>query len=168
MIDQAALSELNRDNIAGAALLAEAALRLQRVHLAGGHRVPEEDPRVRLRNHGGNAGCAQCDGRVLAGGAAAEVGAADDDGVLSLGLAGVNEARGVGGGEADEGVGAELLVLVGLGRNEGEVFRGDDLVRVDVVADDVAEAVEGGGGRGRRAGLCAWGLKRNRSEIARV
>lgn len=148
MINQAALSELDRDNITGAALLAEAGLRLQRVHLAGGHRIPEKDPRVRLRDHGGSAGGAQRYGRVLAGGAAAEVGAADDNGVLGLGLAGFNETRGVGGGEADQGVGAELLVLVGLGRNEGEVFRGDDLVRVDVVADNIAEAVESGGGRG--------------------
>jgi len=105
---------------------------------------------------------------VLAGGAAAEVVAGDDDGELGLGLAGVDEARGVGGGEADEGVGSELLVLVGLGRDEGEVFRGDDLVGVDVVADDVAEAVEGGGGRGRRAGVGAWRLKRKRDSIARV
>lgn len=105
---------------------------------------------------------------MLAGGAAAEVVAGDDDGELGLGLAGVDEARGVGGGEADEGVGSELLVLVGLGRDEGEVFRGDDLVGVDVVADDVAEAVEGGGGRGRRAGVGAWRLKRKRDSIARV
>ena len=103
---------------------------------------------------------------MLAGGAAAEVGAANDNGVLGLGLAGVDEARGVGGGEADEGVGAELLVLVGLRRDEGEVLRGNDLVGVDVVADDVAEAMEGGGGG--RAGLSAWGLERDCDPVARV
>lgn len=38
---------------------------------------------------------------------------------------------------------AELLVLVGVGGDEGEKLRRDDLVCVDVVVDDVAEAVEG-------------------------
>lgn len=47
--------------------------------------------------------------------AAPEVRAADDDGVLGLGLVGVDEARGVGGREAAESVGAELLVLGGVG-----------------------------------------------------
>lgn len=168
MIDQAALSELNRHHIAGGALLAEASLRFQRIHLAGGHGVPEEDPSVRLRDHCGGAGGAQRDGGVLAGGAATEVGTADDDGVLGFDLAGFDETRGVGGGEADEGVGAELLVLVGLGRDEGEVLGGNDLVGVDIVADDVAEAVEGGGGRSGRGGLSAWGLERDCDAVARV
>ena len=39
-------------------------------------------------------------------------------------------------------MGAELLALVGVGGDEGEELGGDDLVCVDVVADDVAEAVE--------------------------
>lgn len=80
---------------------------------------------------------------MLAGGAAAEIGTGDEDGVFGLGLSRLDESGGVGGGEADEGVGAELLVLVGVGRDEGEILGGDDLVGVDVVADDVAEAVEG-------------------------
>jgi hypothetical protein len=36
-------------------------------------------------------------------------------------------------GQADERVGAELLVLVGLGWDEGEVLGRDDLVGVDVL-----------------------------------
>ena len=40
-------------------------------------------------------------------------------------------------------MGAELLVFLGVGGDEGEKLSRDDLVGVDVVADDVAEAVEG-------------------------
>jgi hypothetical protein len=49
-------------------------------------------------------------------------------------------------------VGAELLVLGGLGGDKGEVLGRDDLVGVNVVADDVAEAVEGGGSGGGGGG----------------
>ena len=97
---------------------------------------------------------------MLPGGTAPEVGSRYDDGVARFGGSGLDEARGVGRREADEGVAPELLVLVGFGGDEGEVLRGDDLVGVDVVADDVAEAVEGGGGgrrRGRRGG--AWRVR---------
>lgn len=79
---------------------------------------------------------------MLAGGAASEVLAGDDDGVLGFQLAGFNEAGFIGRGKADEGVRAELLVLVGVRWDEGEVLSGDDLVRINVVVDDVAEAVK--------------------------
>jgi hypothetical protein len=161
VIDQKALGELDRYRVAGLTLLTDSALRLQRVHLSGSHRVPEEDARVGLCHHRRDPRCAQRHRCVLAGRATSEVVAADDDGVLRLGLVGLHKARGVGGGEAYEGVGAELLVLGGLGGDEGEVLGGDDLVGVDVVADDVAEAVEGGGGcvggrGGGRRGGGAW------------
>lgn len=37
VIDQKALGELDRNRVAGLTLLADSALRLQRVHLSGGH-----------------------------------------------------------------------------------------------------------------------------------
>lgn len=142
MVDQLALSKLNGDNVSSTALLANPNLRFQRINLASGHRVPEEDPRVRLSHYGSGAGGAQRHWRVLAGGAASEVLAGDDDGVLGFQLAGFNEAGFIGRGKADEGVRAELLVLVGVRWDEGEVLSGDDLVRINVVVDDVAEAVK--------------------------
>lgn len=119
VIDQPALSELDRDHVAGPALLADPRLRLERVHLAGRNRVPEEDPGVRLGHHSRRPRRAERHRRVFARRAAAEVGAADDDGVFRLGLPGLNEARGVGRREAAERVGAELLVLVGVGGDQG-------------------------------------------------
>ena len=74
---------------------------------------------------------------------APEILPADDDRVLRLHLPGLHEPVLVRAREPDQRVGAELLVLVGVRRDEGEELGGDDLVRVDVVADDVAEAVEG-------------------------
>ncbi|KAJ8649624.1 hypothetical protein MRB53_002647 [Persea americana] len=66
---------------------------------------------------------------LLAGGAATEVFSGDDDGVTGLELVGVDEGDGVcGGGEAAEGEGAELAVLVGFGGDEGEMLGGDDSV----------------------------------------
>lgn len=115
MIDQTALAQLNAHHITGLALLANPRLRLQRVNLAGCHRVPEEDARVRLRHHRRHTRGAESHRGVLTRGAAPEVRAADDDGVLGLGLVGVDEAGGVGGREAAERVGAELLVLGGVG-----------------------------------------------------
>lgn len=155
MIHQQIFPELNRHDVPRGALLPQPnPFGLHRVDLAGGHRVPEEDPGIGLRDDGPGAGSAQGDGGVLAGGAASEVGAGNDDGKARARGAGANEGGGVGGGgEADEGVRAELLVLVRVGRDEGEVLRGDDLVGVDVVTEDVAGAVEGGGsalGRGGR------------------
>jgi hypothetical protein len=45
-----------------------------------------------------------------------------------------------------------------LGRDKGKVFGGDNLIGVDVVADDIAMAVEGsvGGGGGGGGGRGAW------------
>jgi hypothetical protein len=140
VIDQKALGELDHYRVVGLTLLLDSTLRLQRVHLSSGHRVSDEDARVGLYHH-----ChAQRHRCVLAGHAASEVVAADDDGVLHPGLVGLHKAHGVGGGEACECVGAELLILGGLGGDEGEVLGGDDLVGVNVVIDDV-----GGGGGGR-------------------
>ena len=94
---------------------------------------------------------------MLTRGAATEVVAADNDGVLRFGLVWFDESRGVGGREADQGVGSELFVLGRVRGDEGEVLGGDDLVSVDVVADDVAEAVEAGfGGGGGGSGDGAW------------
>jgi len=81
---------------------------------------------------------------MLARRAAAEVPAGDDDLVLRLQLAVVYEARGVERiRQADHGKRAELLVLLRDRRDEREVLRGDDLVGVDVVADDVDGAGDG-------------------------
>ena len=65
---------------------------------------------------------------------APKVVAADDDGVIGLHLAVGDEAGRVEVlGQADQGVGPQLLVLVWLGRDEGEVLGRDDLVGVDVL-----------------------------------
>lgn len=51
-----------------------------------------------------------------------------------------------------------------LGRDKGKVFGGDNLIGVDVVADNIAMAMEGsgggGGGRGAWDGekLVRWGV----------
>lgn len=89
--------------------------------------------------------------------AAAEVRAADDYGVLRLGLVGLHEARRIVGWEAAHRVRAELLVLGGIGWNQGQVLGRDDLVRVDVIADDIAKSVKCGGRVGRRERWCCGG-----------
>lgn len=94
---------------------------------------------------------------MLTGGATAEVFTGDDDGVARLELVGIDEGDGVGGGgEAAEGEGAELAVLVGFGGDEGQMLGGDNLIGVDVVPQYVTEAVESGGSGGRRCcvGTC--------------
>jgi len=97
-------------------------------------------------------------------GAATKVGTANDNGILGIGLTEVDEAHGVGGRDASEGVGAKLLVLVGLRRDKGEVLCGNDLVGVDVVVDDITKVVEGGA----HARLNVCGLERDRNAVARV
>lgn len=97
MIDQPAAGEIHGDHVAGGALTIQPhGLRLQRVDLAGGNGITEENPRIGLCNDGVGSGGAESNGGVLAGGAAAEVGAGDDDGVVG--------GRGVRG---DEGGGVE-------------------------------------------------------------
>lgn len=96
--------------------------------------VAEEDARVRLGDDDASARGAHGNGGVLPRGTAPKVVSADDDGVLRLHLPlGDEPCRVEVLGEADEGVGAELLVFVGLGRDEGEVLGRDDLVGVDVL-----------------------------------
>ena len=59
-------------------------------------------------------------------------------GIFAVELALFDEARRVERfGQAGERVAAELLVFVGHGRHQREVLRGDDLVRVNVVAHHV-------------------------------
>jgi hypothetical protein len=131
-------------NIYGLAFLPGSSFReLQRVYLAGGHGVTEEDAGVALRNNGARASGPESNGRVLAGGAAGKVGSAYDDGIAGGLLAGGDEWRWVGRRwEAGEGEGTELAVLVGLGRYQGEVLSRDNLVGVDVLPNDEALAVE--------------------------
>lgn len=153
VVNKDGISKVHSDNIPSLALLpGSGVMELQRVHLSRGHGVAEEDARVALRHDGAGAGGPERDGRVLAGGAAPEVGPADDDGVAGGLLTRGDEGRRVGrGGEPREGEGAELAVLVGLGRHQGEVLRGDDLVGVDVVAHHEDLAVENRGRRGAAA-----------------
>ena len=62
----------------------QAARALDRIELAGGHAVAEEDARIRLGHHGLGARRTEGDRRVLAGRAAAEVLPTDDDAVAGL------------------------------------------------------------------------------------
>lgn len=160
MVDQAALSELDRDNVPSPTLFANPDLRFKRVHLPCSHRVPEKDPRIRLSHNRRRSRRTQCHRRVLPRRPTSKVRAADDYRVLGLGLVVLHESRRIGGWEATERVRTELLVLWRIGRHEGEVLGRDDLVSVDVIADDVAESVEccgsAGGGGGRRS--CCGGL----------
>lgn len=89
---------------------------------------------------------------------ATKVVSGDNYGEFSFELTRFDEAGGVGGrGKANERIGAELLVLVRVGGDEGEVLGGDDLVSVDVVSDDITEAVEGGGWGGGVGGCFGGG-----------
>lgn len=107
---------------------------LARVELPRGHAVAEEDPRVGLGDDDARPGRSHGHGCVLSRGAAPEVVPSDDDRVVGLHLPLGDEASRIEVfGQADQRVGSELLVLVGLGRDEREVLGRDDLVGVDVL-----------------------------------
>ncbi len=80
---------------------------------------------------------------MLAAGAAAEVLPADDHGVLAGELPLGHEARRtrrkplLAFGHAAVGVHTEVFAFLGDRGIKGKVLRGDDLIRVDVVAQDV-------------------------------
>jgi len=68
----------------------------------------------------------------------AQVPACDDDGIIAVELAFLHEAGGIERvRQADERVGAELLVFRRDGGHERQILRGNDLVGVNVVANDV-------------------------------
>ena len=80
MVDQQVLGEIDGHDVPGVTLLPDPRLfRLQGVDLAGSDGVPEEDPSIVLGDDGPDTGGAEGDRGVLAGGAATEVGASDDD-----------------------------------------------------------------------------------------
>ena len=71
--------QVDRQLVAGADFVDEPLLRFERDQVAAVDRVAEEDAGVELGDDGSDAGRGQGDRGVLAGGAAAEVLAADDD-----------------------------------------------------------------------------------------
>lgn len=80
MVDEGVLGEIHGYDVSRGALLPHShGLRLDGVNLSGGDGVAEEYAGVGLGNDGPHAGGPQGDGGVLAGRAAAEVGASDDD-----------------------------------------------------------------------------------------
>ncbi len=132
------LIQIDGGEVAGFEDVAKAIDAIAGIEFAGGDGVAEENAREALGDDDMTAGGAKGDGGVFAGAAAAEIPAGDDDGVIGVHLAGFDEAGGVKGiGEAGEGEAAEFFVFVGDGGDEIQVLRGDDLVGVDVVLDDV-------------------------------
>lgn len=73
--------------------------------------------------------------------------AANNDGVIRFVLIRFHKSVGVRCRETDEGIGTKLLVLFRIGRNKSKVFGGNDLVGIDIIADNIAYAVKAGGGR---------------------
>lgn len=92
---------------------------------------------------------------MLTGGATAKIVSTNYNGVFGFGFARVNEAGFIRRWKTNEGVRTKLLILIGIGRDEGEVLSGDDLVSVDVVAHDVTEAVECSDGGNVSRGGCS-------------
>lgn len=101
--------------------------------------VAVKDSCVELRDSDFGTGLSQREGRVFAGAAAAEVLAADDEGVVAGVLAFGDKAHAAVGQaalirrDADAGVHAEVLAFFGLAWVVGQVLGGDDLVGVEVV-----------------------------------
>ena len=89
---------------------------------------------------------------VLPGGSAAKIGATNDDLVLGLHLAVLDELA-PAWRQANHGVTSQLLVLLGLGGHQRQVLGGDDLVRVDVIPHHKARPVNYPATCGRRGGL---------------
>src|ERR1035437_3768497 len=131
--------------VAGFQHVAEAFGDFARIEFAGGDAVAEEDARETFGEHELTVGGTQRDGCVFARAAAAEIFAADDNGIIAVELAFLDVADGVNRfGQAVEGVAAELLVFLGDGGHEVQKLRGDDLVGVNVVAHDIDGAGKNG------------------------
>jgi hypothetical protein len=80
---------------------------------------------------------------VLAGTAAAEIPAGDYNGIIAIEFAFINETRGIKRvRQAAEGITAEPLIFVRDSGHQREVFGGNNLVRIDVVTDDVNRATK--------------------------
>ena len=112
-------------------------------------RVAKEDAGVGFGDDGVDPRLAQGKGGMLARGAAAKVLAADDDFVLRDVGAGLDEwdvsfgEAGLGDGDAAEGELAVEAAFFAVGEAVYEVLGGDDLVGVDVVAEDVNFSANG-------------------------
>src|SRR5207247_7412365 len=86
-------------------------------------------------------GGTHCDGRMLARAAAPEISSADDNRILAVELPFLDEADRIEGvRQTTERVAAQLLVFVRNRRDESQILRGNDLVRVDVVAHHINRA----------------------------
>src|ERR1017187_4054921 len=130
--------QIHGDDIAGLQGVAKAVGAFAGIEFACGDGVAKEDAGETFGEDEVAAGGAEGDGSVLAGAAAAEIAAGDDDGIGAWELVLLDEADGVKGvGQPGEGVAAEFFVFGGDGGDEVEVLGGDDLVGVNVVAHDV-------------------------------
>lgn len=92
---------------------------------------------------------------MLTRGTAPKIVAANNNGEFRFVLTRFHKTGRVRCRETDEGIGTKLLVLFRVGGNKSKVLGGNDLVGVDIIADNIAYAVKGGGwsvgGRGGAA-----------------
>ena len=112
--------------------------------------VAEEDSGVELGDDASATRLGDGEGCVFATGAAAEIFAADDDLEIAFEFVGADEGdvavreAGLAFGDAAHGVHAEEFAFLGHGGVIGKIFGGDDLVGVEIVAQNVRLAADDG------------------------
>ena len=133
--------EVHRYDVAGFQHFAKALDAFAGIEFTGRDGIAEKDAGETLGQNDPAAGRTKRDGRVLARTAAAEILSADNKGILGIELALLHEANGVKRiGKAAHRVTAEFFIFVRHRGNQGQVLRGNDLVGVDVVTDDIDRA----------------------------
>src|SRR5262249_41773870 len=147
---QLILGEIDFHLIARADFLAETVDAVAGYQVTTVDGIAKENPRVKLGDHRLDAGGIERDGSVLARGATAEILAGNydlvrrDEFVVCVEGNMALRQPGVGWRHAGERVLAEHLVLFRNGRVVREILGRDDLVSIDVVAEDVRSAADDG------------------------
>ena len=137
--------EIDGDGIAGLKYIAEALGGFAGVEFAGGDAIAEEDAGETFGDDDAGISRSHGDGGVLAGTAATEILAGDDDGVLGIHLALFDEALRIERvGQSTQRIAAELLVFLLDGGNEVQILRGNDLVGVDIILHHVDRTCKNG------------------------
>jgi len=148
-VEKSALLNVDFQFVSSTYPLAEAFRRLKGNHITTVDRVAEENASVEFGDDRFDAGSVESDGGMFAGRPAAEIPAGNNDFVrrnelvfrverhMSLGQAGLSRRN------AAQSIFAEHPVLIGNGRIKGKVLSRDDLIRIDVIAEDVTIAGDG-------------------------